>query len=187
MNKKQGIHALQVGIRKRGNPLGVTLLHFLQLDWPDSDVVITRMSDFIASSGIPSSEVSSLVCSITEQSLKAYGETLFSVSRSKKNHDPFRVAAFIDHLITEVTQLLCDGIGKGLTAAIDQESGEAKWHCNRQLTDTDKDQLRVFMYHLFVKDELKLALRRSNYEQTLLAGAFDSVYSDFGRDDSCSR
>lgn len=189
MSRKEDLFALQKGIKKRGNPLGVTLLHFLQLDWPDSDVVITRMSDFLASSGLEPEEIEFITCSIIECSLKAYGETLFSAERNKKNQDPYRVAIFIDQLIVELTQHLAEGIGaeSQLTASIDEEGENVTWGQSQTLTAEDKLKLRVFMYQVFVKDELKQALRRSDYEQTLLDGAFHSEHTDIGSNDSCAR
>lgn len=188
MSRKTELQKLQKSIKNKGNPFGVTLLHFLQLDWPDSDVVISRMKAFLQTSGIHEDEILHLTLTITESSLKAYGATLFSVSRSKKNLDPFRVAVFVDRILYALTEQLESGIGvkRELTAVIDTESGLPVWCATKLLSSDERDHLRTFMYQNFVKDELKQALRRSDYEQAILDGAFDFVHTDSSCDATCA-
>lgn len=182
------ILALQKGIKSNGNAFGVTLLHFLQLDWPDSDFIITRTGEFMASSGIEAKESRQLTRLIIENALKNYGETLFSVDRRQKNQDPFRIAVFVDSVICQTINLLEQGVGEGSkkTAKVTDEGTSVTWEQLQAITDSEKLTLRAYLYDLFVKEELKQALRRSEYEQTLLDDAFNLGDSGARSNASCA-
>lgn len=182
------ILALQKGIKSNGNPFGVTLLHFLQLDWPDSNFIITHAGQFMASSGLEIKEARQLTRLIIENALKTYGETLFSADRRQKNEDPYRIAVFVNSVIYQTIKLLEQGVGEGSkkTAKVTDDGANVTWGQSQTITDSEKLALRAYLYDLFVKEELKQALRRSEYEQTLLDDAFNIGDSGARSNASCA-
>ncbi|MGL5490203.1 MAG: hypothetical protein ACRDC6_28670 [Shewanella sp.] len=79
------------------------ILSILQLDWPASESIIHRLSDYISDSIKANEEP--VIYPIIEEALLRYSQLVFHAQKYKYE-DPARISAFLDTLITETCKAL---------------------------------------------------------------------------------
>lgn len=153
------------------------ILSILQLDWPASESIIHRLSDYISDSIKANEEP--VIYPIIEEALLRYSQLVFHAQKYKYE-DPARISAFLDTLITETCKALEVQIAAnsgGGAWSVDSGTSFSAW-CTDHPGDLsitphaheDESSLRGLLYDLLICESVKNVLRRTDYEQAVVSG-----------------
>lgn len=134
----------------KGNRGRREILTVLRADWPVSNDIADKLSVFLSFLA-DESESSKTVEQIIDSALRAY-ESKVIHDRGEKYPDPERISAFLDAVLTETANYVC-------------QRPDAPSHAKNLM------RLRADLYELLTNDNLKAVLRKSEHEKTLLAGS----------------
>lgn len=153
------------------------ILSILQLDWPASESIIQRLSDYISDSIKANEEP--VIYPIIEEALLRYSQLVFHAHRYKYE-DPARISAFLDTLITETCKALEVQIAAksgGEAWSVDSGTAFSMWWTSHPgdlsitpHTHEDEPSLRGLLYDLLICESVKNVLRRTEYEQAVVSG-----------------
>lgn len=163
-------------LRSRGRK-NAHILSILQLDWPASELIIQKLSDYISDSIKANQEP--VIYPIIEEALFRYSQLVFHAQRYKYE-DPARLSAFLDSLITETCKALEVQIAAkngGDVWSVESGTSFSEWSTNHpgDLSITphvheDEPSLRGLLYELLICESVKNVLRRTDYEQAVVSG-----------------
>ena len=152
------------------------ILSILQLDWPVSEIIIEKLIGYI-SDGISAND-ETVIYSIIEEALDRYSKFVFHDNK-EKYEDPARISAFVESIITETSRALEVQIVDGCGYSWSVDSGEpfSQWistHTGelsiKPQPHEDEISLRSFLYELITSENVRTVLRRTNYEESVVAG-----------------
>ncbi len=155
------------------------LLDLLILDWRSAEntleTLICHITDSIQVNGSP------VIYPIIEAGLRAYKNSVFNHTDAKYR-DAVRVGSFIEALITHSCRALpirvTDDQGDQWTLAshdafLDWLATHSGHFIVQPHTITDHVRLRKHLYERITSENIRAALRRIDYEQTVVMGSFD--------------
>ncbi|TOI60583.1 hypothetical protein [Vibrio parahaemolyticus] len=162
-------------IRKRDRKNAHTLA-LLFFDWPATNDVIEQLCCFITD-GIKSDK-EPVIYPILEEALDKYSGVVFHANK-RKYEDPVRLGVFLETIITETAKALEIEIEDSLGNKWSVEKGEpfSHWLADHKgelfivpHQHQNECKLRKALYQLVASESVKTVLRRTNYEEAVVAG-----------------
>nr|WHE43956.1 hypothetical protein LOCMHKOF_00073 [Providencia stuartii] len=158
------------------------ILSILQFDWPASEAIIEKLSCYITD-GIKANQ-EPVIYPIIEEALHRYSQLVFHEQR-EKYEDPARIGAFLETLITETcraleVQIVDSGgdswsVDSGESFSLWLSSHPGELSINPQPHE-DETSLRGLLYELITCESVKTVLRRTDYEEAVVAGRMAAGY-----------
>ena len=149
-------------IRKRDRKNAHTLA-LLFFDWPATSDVIEQLCCFIAD--VIKSDKEPVIYQILEEALNKYSGVVFHANK-RKYDDQVRLGVFLETIITETAKAL----------EVEIEDLGNKWPVEKgelfivPHQHQNECKLREALYQLVASESIKTALRRTNYEEAIVAG-----------------
>lgn len=162
-------------IRKRDRKNAHTLA-LLFFDWPATNNIIEQLCCFITDE--IKSDKEPVIYPILEKALNKYSDVVFHVNKHKYE-DPIRLGVFLETIITETVKALEIEIEDSLGNKWSVEKNESfsHWLENHKGVlsiiphqHQNECKLRKVLYQLITSKSVKTVLRRTNYEQAVVAG-----------------
>ncbi|OFB07394.1 hypothetical protein BG490_19945 [Salmonella enterica subsp. enterica serovar Typhimurium] len=158
------------------------ILSILQFDWPASEAIIEKLSCYITD-GIKANQ-EPVIYPIIEEALHRNSQLVFHEQR-EKYEDPARLGAFLETLITETcraleVQIVDSGgdswsVDSGESFSLWLSSHPGELSINPQPHE-DETSLRGLLYELITCESVKTVLRRTDYEEAVVAGRMAAGY-----------
>lgn len=166
-------------IRKRDRKNAHTLA-LLFFDWPATSDVIEQLCCFIAD--VIKSDKEPVIYQILEEALNKYSGVVFHANK-RKYDDQVRLGVFLETIITETAKALEVEIEDlGNKWPVEKGKPFSNLLADHKLVDhkgelfivphqhQNECKLREALYQLVASESIKTALRRTNYEEAIVAG-----------------
>lgn len=176
MKQQKGKDEFWKTMRRRSRRYA-SLLDLLIFDWPDADEILYNLYLYVSDSIHRNKDP--VIYHIVEQALDSYNDAVFNRDK-KKLDDPVRISIFIESLIKSTCSYFEVSIVDERGEAWSVDSGErfVDWLRNHsgdlKIYDhqhQDEASLRGMLYTLVTCESVKKVIKRSGYEDAVLAGS----------------